>query len=473
MRQMFGIPLTDAPAAPVSAADIAELTALLSPRPSPRPLIRIGGSHDGAYLLPGDLAGIAACISPGVNNRKDFEDDLADRFGIGAHMCDYSSDVSRLATPLKPGLQTFRKLWLDLPGTPDAITLADLVADTCPEPTQDLILQMDIEGAEYRNILAVPDAVLARFRIIVMEVHDMRLLNDPAACQQILLPFFRKIGAGFVPVHLHPNNCCGEVVVGDGPLTLPRVLEVTWLRRDRFDPATGVGKAGPVHLPHPLDVPRNVAAKAPLVMDAALCGGQRSPKARIKMLSDELDYARYQLRQQAGAADRLARVTFATAQGVTKAVLGALAPDLAPDLAPARDLAAGRPFTLSSAWGDRPRTGVVTALTPYFCHTDLGLDPCLTIDLGQVCRLDRLVIHNRTDTAQGRARFLHVTLHDGPEPGCAPAFAVLTDPAFLTADPTPCTTPLGGRAARYVTLSSPAVTAIHLAQVQIWGRPKG
>ena len=51
-------------------------------------------------------------------------------------------------------------------------------------------------------------------------------------------------------VHNHPNNNCGNVAAGD--ILLPRVFELTLLRKDRSE-ALGFVE----DLPHPLDA-RNV-----------------------------------------------------------------------------------------------------------------------------------------------------------------------------------------------------------------------
>jgi hypothetical protein len=88
------------------------------------------------------------------------------------------------------------------------VTLATWVKGTeADQRDGDLLLQMDIEGNEYASILATPDEVLTRFRIIAM-------LTD--------------IG-GFVA---------------------PRVFELTLLRKDRSE-ALGFAQA----FPHPLDRP--------------------------------------------------------------------------------------------------------------------------------------------------------------------------------------------------------------------------
>ena len=137
---------------------------LLVPSPCPVELMRIGGDKDGAYLIPDDLDGIDACFSPGVSNKKAFEDDLTKSHNIKCHMCDYSSDIEKFRTPLIEGMQTFKKKWSDIDGD-NSISLEEWVNELCPDSSKDLILQMDIEGAEYRNLLSTSTDTINRFRI--------------------------------------------------------------------------------------------------------------------------------------------------------------------------------------------------------------------------------------------------------------------------------------------------------------------
>ena len=76
-----------------------KLLDVLQPKPSPIPLVRLGGNWDGAYMVPNDLKGIVACMSPGVSNVKRFEDEL---WIVMASLvtCDFS-DVESFRTPLK------------------------------------------------------------------------------------------------------------------------------------------------------------------------------------------------------------------------------------------------------------------------------------------------------------------------------------------------------------------------------------
>ena len=209
------------------------------------PLIRLGGEGDGGYLVPDDLQGIEACFSPGVNNFKDFEDSLVNTYRIRTYMCDYSSDVEKLRTPLIPQWQFFDKKWLDVEASDINLDLNRWVAENTSAGT-DLLLQMDIEGAEFRNLLHATEATLARFRIIVLEVHYLHMLSNAEYFHGVFRPVFDKLSKHFACVHYHPNNCCGEATFGD--ITVPKVLELTFLRRDRLKPTEEL-----LLLPHPLD----------------------------------------------------------------------------------------------------------------------------------------------------------------------------------------------------------------------------
>lgn len=252
--------------------------------------MRIGGDADGAYLVPDDLEGVVACFSPGVNNAKAFEDQLVADFGIRSHLCDYTSDAHLFATPLIEGMQSFEKKWLDVTGSPDCIGLDEWVAGR--EPEGDLLLQMDIEGAEFRNLLGCRPETLRRFRIIVVEVHDVWGAAFPERWpefERTFVPLMDRLHDEFVVVHAHPNNCCGEVLDPRSGLNLPGPLELTLLRRDRF---AGVLESEliPVSLPHPGDIAFNVGDRAPLFLNEGWMDGPRSAASEVKMHEDQLDY---------------------------------------------------------------------------------------------------------------------------------------------------------------------------------------
>src|SRR5262245_52294427 len=155
-------------------------------------LVRVGPKRDGGYLVPNDMVGIEACFSPGTNNFKDFEDHLAKAYGIKSFMCDYSSDVEKFRTPLIDGFQFFEKKWLDVEESDIAIDVNKWIKSNATNDS-DLILQMDIEGAEYRNLLHASIDTLSKFRIIVLEIHNLGLLSKSEFLDGVFNPVFERI----------------------------------------------------------------------------------------------------------------------------------------------------------------------------------------------------------------------------------------------------------------------------------------
>ena len=130
-------------------------------------------------------------------------------------------------------------------------------------PPGDLLLQMDIEGAEWPVLLNVSDETLRRFRIIVIELHDLERILDRHALR-IMQATASRLAEHFRVVHSHPNNHGGVVRKGRRPI--PRVIEITLLRRDR---CRALGQAT---LPHHLDranAPEKADVRLPLTWTVA------------------------------------------------------------------------------------------------------------------------------------------------------------------------------------------------------------
>jgi hypothetical protein len=248
--------------------NIRDALEFLRPKPSPWDLLRLGGHTDGAYLVPDSLDGIAACLSPGVRNSKKFEDELANEYGIRSHLLDFSSDLEKFSTPLIEGMQTFTKKWLGAASDPTTVTLAEWIAEAEPEPSKDLMLQIDIEGAEWPILRDVDVEVLRRFRVIVIELHKLDdIFSNPALFQEKAAEALDKLRGVFTAIHAHPNNCCGSSpkLFGSG-MRIPRTFELTMVRTDFLETALKAGSPRHPELPHPLDIGRNVPGTPPIFL---------------------------------------------------------------------------------------------------------------------------------------------------------------------------------------------------------------
>jgi hypothetical protein len=224
---------------------VRALLARLHPVVTEHPLIRLGCHGDGGYLVPDDLKGVSACFSPGVDNRATFETSLIER-GIPCYLADWSVD----AAPINGEMVHFSKKFIGVTNNETTITLDDWV-DANKPGHDDLILQMDIEGAEWPVLLNVSRHTLRRFRIIVIELHDLERLMDKHAFV-IIKATFERLLEDFYIVHNHPNNY--GWMVRCHSLVIPRVLEMTLIRKDRVT-STEFART----FPHPLDAKNDVS----------------------------------------------------------------------------------------------------------------------------------------------------------------------------------------------------------------------
>ena len=262
----------------------------LRPRQCGIELLRIGGLNDGAYLVPNDLKEIEACFSPGVNNTKRFEDELTLVYNIDCHMCDYASDESRLETPLIRGRQTFTKKWLH-PSKPNSIRLMQWINDYTKSDYSDLMLQMDIEGDEAINIASLTENELDRFRIIIIEMHNLvNSLFDREYCL-LVESMICTLANNHCCIHARVNNHdTSSAYYKPSNLTLWNTMEFTFLRKDRF--IDGTKKV--LLLPNNNDIVCNDLSVAPIYLDESWLA-DTSVKLNRKKMGEDI------IKQQGGA----------------------------------------------------------------------------------------------------------------------------------------------------------------------------
>ena len=205
----------------LSAYLLREILPALHPLKTDKPLIRVGASRDGGYLIPDDLDNIYACFSPGVDNVSDFENECAKR-GMRVFLADASVD----APAVKNDLFHFRKSYIGEKSEGSYISMNDWITESIGGQDCDLIMQMDIEGHEYKALNAMSDENLKRFRIIVIEFHGLNFLRE------YKVNAFKKILKTHSCVHIHPNNC--EPITRIRNLEIPNLMEFTFLRNDRI-----------------------------------------------------------------------------------------------------------------------------------------------------------------------------------------------------------------------------------------------
>ena len=159
-----------------SPQQILKLIERLRPVTTWRPLIRVGSEADGGYLIPDDLKGISVCFSPGVGPTAAFESDLKNRFGIESHLTDYS--VEKPPQDFVP--LSFQRKFVGAFDSDQFTTLDNWIdGKSGDNATEDILLQIDIEGGEYPALLSLSERNLKRCRIIAAEFITSRIGATP------------------------------------------------------------------------------------------------------------------------------------------------------------------------------------------------------------------------------------------------------------------------------------------------------
>ena len=222
---------------------LQELIGNLRPIKTEHELIRMGGLNDGGYLIPDDLTNIYACFSPGVDATSSFELSCLDK-GMKLFLADAS--VDGVGEELIGLDYDFEKKFIGIKIDEDFLTLDEWVDSKLTHSGEDLLLQMDIEGAEYETLIALSRKLLSRFRIICIELHHIGDWVTASNFKFIELAL-SNITRTHTCVHIHPNNT-GHVT-NRGGLDLPNTMEFTFLRNDRI-----AQRQDRSDLPHELDI---------------------------------------------------------------------------------------------------------------------------------------------------------------------------------------------------------------------------
>lgn len=439
--------------------DITSTLDILIPKPCGHALIRIGGKGDGGYLLPDDLDGIEALFSPGVNNFKDFEDYLAINFNIKSYMCDYTSEIEKLRTPMIEGMQFFEKKWLDVNGCDDAIDLNEWVAKA-ENSSRDLMLQMDIEGAEYRNLLNLEEENLKRFRIIVIELHGLRHLANQSFLNGIFVEVLQKIDKYFICVHAHPNNCCGTTTYGDW--IVPNVMEFTFFRKDRIKKSEVK-----ISLPHALDA-SNVPTKEPLHLNWKWLANTSISESIINAKTETITWLESQLTKKNLILSKI-KINSKIICQANRNAIGHLRKNY-------RNIAINKPYTQSSiskqflvAQSNSFTNGKPSGT--YGFHTNLETNPWVILDLQRAESVLAIIISNRLDSGVHRIRTLRVFIscnqqdwelvydHQGAQP-----FGGLRDLDEVS----PLLLNLFGMSLHYLKIELTEKSYLHLDQIEVY-----
>ena len=204
-------------------------------------LTRIG-DYCGYIMLDDFQGGIA--YSFGIGDDISWDKDMASR-GYDVYMYDHTID--RLPES-NSRFHWYKQGIGDGSGQDDRLkTLEEYIIHNGHENKQDMILKMDVEGAEWGFLDCVKPETLTRFKQITFELHG--LLSGKYPFSQIV-GLLGKLNRTHQLIHLHPCNW-GLSYFSWGNKNWFSVMEASYVRRDSYTISDDYGEVLPLDIDRP------------------------------------------------------------------------------------------------------------------------------------------------------------------------------------------------------------------------------
>ena len=185
--------------------------------------IRLGSNLDGGYVIA-KMENFDALYSYGCDNKFSFENDFFEKYKSPCYLYDHTQNT----TENIPKYVTFKKEGVSHIKCDNMNTLDSHIIENGHINKRNLFLQMDIEGAEYKTLLA--SNYLSNFSQIVLEFHIRVWENNFKVDTRELRELLKKLNQTFTCIHIHGNNSYGQPWYYKDKI--PFVFEVTYVRED-------------------------------------------------------------------------------------------------------------------------------------------------------------------------------------------------------------------------------------------------
>ena len=195
--------------------------------------IRIGSNNDGGYvLLDSGLESIKIVYSYGVGDNADFEAMICEKYNAIARLYDHTIK----SAPLKKDFLYFKREGVGPKKSENVNTIESHINENSDSGKR-LLLQMDVEGAEWDTLIHTPNSVLGLFDQIVIEVHGLAsdvsdALNEGGVYKVSIdnkIKVLKKINALFYLYHVHANTYGGLYYINW--FKVPDILELTFVNK--------------------------------------------------------------------------------------------------------------------------------------------------------------------------------------------------------------------------------------------------
>lgn len=190
------------------------------------PLVRIGSCSDGGYNMLDDFGAVDVCLSFGIGGEISWEQEMIKR-GIDKIYC-YDPMINNL--PINDSRLIFYKQGIAGRDSAQGIykSMATIINDTGVF-SNNMILKMDVEGAEWEFINQTSSEVLNLFKQMTFELHGLTDTNR----KKEILDCLSKLRETHIPIWIHGNNAGMAEISGD--YAVPEMLEITYARKKDYN----------------------------------------------------------------------------------------------------------------------------------------------------------------------------------------------------------------------------------------------
>ena len=187
--------------------------------------VRVGKPYDGGYVLADDFSEDMVVYSFGIAGDVSFDEQLANK-NMDIHMYDHT--IPHL--PKEHEKFHFHKTGISAIDEPEnnKLSMQTILEKNGDLENCNLILKMDVEGAEWEFINTTSSEILNQFTQITFELHR---LTDTANAENILKAL-DKLNETHQLVWIHANNF-GHVEKA-GNIEIPAYVEVTYLNKEKY-----------------------------------------------------------------------------------------------------------------------------------------------------------------------------------------------------------------------------------------------
>ena len=205
-------------------------------------LIRVGKLNDGGYILLNDFTTAVHAYSFGIGSDVSWELDMVNNGVMDVFM--YDPTICKL--PQYHRGFHFSQIGISGKDSIDNkyLSMKSILKRNNDLDNKNLILKMDVEGAEWDFILNTEEEILDNFIQMSFEFHN--LISEEN--EDIVLKTFDKLNHTHCPIWVHANNSGINVKIGSN--ILPGLLEVTFVNKKLYEFGNKT-----IHYPISLDSP--------------------------------------------------------------------------------------------------------------------------------------------------------------------------------------------------------------------------